>query len=104
MHRLRPRAAPGLVVHAPWRILRGRGTSHTEVTSVPAAHQLKDLIAWTRRAEWRDAMADALARHVALACADADLEIEDFRDVLDDADRGAVWGAAFEDLLASGLP
>jgi hypothetical protein len=76
----------------------------TEVTSVPAAHRLKDLIAWARRAEWRGAMADALARHVALACAEADLEIEDLWDTLDDPDQGAVWGAAFEDLLASGLP
>ena len=71
---------------------------------MPAAHRLKDLIAWARRAEWRGAMADALARHVALACAEADLEIEDLWDVLDDADQGAIWGAAFEDLLASDLP
>jgi hypothetical protein len=93
-----------LVARAPWRILRGQGTTPTEVTSVPAAHQLKDLIAWTRRPEWRDAMADTLARHVAQACAEADLEIEDLWDVLDDADQGAIWGAAFEDLLASDLP
>ena len=45
-----------------------------------------------------------LARHVALARADADLEVEDLWDVLDDPDQGAVWGAAFEDLLASDLP
>ena len=71
---------------------------------MPAAHQLKALIAWTRRAEWRDAMADTLARHVALACTEADLEIEDLWDILDDADQGAIWGAAFEDLLASDRP
>jgi hypothetical protein len=93
-----------LVARATWRILRGQGTTPTEVTSVPAAHQLKDLIAWTRRPEWRDAMADTLARHVAQACAEADLEIEDLWDILDDADQGAIWGAAFEDLLASNLP
>ena len=41
---------------------------------------------------------------VAQACAEADLEIEDLWDILDDADQGAIWGAAFEDLLASNLP
>ena len=49
-------------------------------------------------------MAKTLVRQVAKACAGADLEIEDLRDILDDADQGVIWGAAFEDLLASDLP
>jgi hypothetical protein len=49
-------------------------------------------------------MADTLARHVAQACAGADLEVEDLWDILDDPDQGAIWGAAFEDLLAPELP
>ncbi|MCI0753574.1 hypothetical protein [Teichococcus vastitatis] len=49
-------------------------------------------------------MADCLSRHVAQACASADLKIKDLWAVLDDADQGVIWGAAFEDLLASDLP
>lgn len=49
-------------------------------------------------------MAETLVRHVAKACAGADLEIEDLGDILDDADQGVIWGAAFEDLLALDLP
>jgi len=33
-------------------------------------------------------MADTLARHVAQACAGADLEVEDLWDILDDPDQG----------------
>ncbi|WP_052402972.1 hypothetical protein [Muricoccus aerilatus] len=71
---------------------------------MPVIHKLDGLIAWTRRAEWREVMAETLVRHVAKACAGADLEIEDLWDFLDDADQGVIWGAAFEDLLASDLP
>jgi hypothetical protein len=74
------------------------------VSGVLTVHTLDGLIAWTRRAEWRDAMADCLSRHVAQACASADLEMEDLWDVLGDAGQGAIWGAAFEDLVASDLP
>ncbi|MDB5369797.1 MAG: hypothetical protein JWP20_1355 [Roseomonas sp.] len=49
-------------------------------------------------------MADCLSRHVAQACASADLEMEDLWAILDDAGQGTIWGAAFEDLLASDLP
>jgi hypothetical protein len=71
---------------------------------VPVIHKLDGLIAWTRRAEWREAMAETLVRHVVQACGSADLEIEDLWDLLDDADQGVIWGAAFEDLLSSDLP
>ena len=71
---------------------------------MPIIHKLDGLIAWTRRPEWREVMAETLVRHVAKACAGADLEIEDLWDVLDDVAQGVIWGAAFEDLLASDLP
>jgi hypothetical protein len=38
-------------------------------------------------------MADTLARHVAQACAGADLEVEDLWDILDDPDQGGRSGA-----------
>ncbi|MBI0539232.1 hypothetical protein D9599_27250 [Roseomonas sp. KE2513] len=71
---------------------------------MPVTHKLDGLIAWTRRPEWREVMAEALVRHVAHACTGSDLEIEDLWDLLDDVDQGVIWGAAFEDLLASDLP
>ena len=71
---------------------------------MPVIHKLDGLIAWTRRPEWREVMAETLVRHVAHACTGADLEIEDLWDLLDDEDQGVIWGAAFEDLLASDLP
>ena len=71
---------------------------------MPVTHKLDGLIAWTRRPEWREVMAETLVRHDAPACTGADLEVEDLWDFLDDADQGVIWGAAFEDLLASDLP
>ncbi|HEY8610609.1 MAG TPA: hypothetical protein VIL69_04875 [Roseomonas sp.] len=71
---------------------------------MPVIHKLDGLIAWTRRAEWREDMAETLIRHVAQACAGADLEAEDLWNLLDNADQGVIWGAAFEDLLSSDLP
>ena len=58
-------------------MLRSTETTPTEGPSVPAAHKLDGLIAWTRRMEWRGAMTESLARHVAQACSDADLQVED---------------------------
>ncbi|MFC0386805.1 hypothetical protein [Muricoccus vinaceus] len=71
---------------------------------MPVIHKLDGLIAWTRCPEWREIMAETLLRHVAKACTGADLEIEELSDVLDDAAQWVIWGAAFEDLLASDLP
>lgn len=71
---------------------------------MPVIHKLDGLIAWTRRPEWREVMAETLVRHVDKACAGADLEVGDLSDILDDAAQGVIWGAAFEDLLASDLP
>ena len=71
---------------------------------MPVIHKLDGLIAWTRRAEWREVMGDTLIRHVTHACAGADLEVEDLWELLDDEDQGVIWGAAFEDLLATDLP
>lgn len=71
---------------------------------MPTIHKLNGLIAWTRREDWRDAMADALTRHTAPACADAGHDIEDVPEILGSHVNGTIWGAAFEDLVAADLP
>ena len=71
---------------------------------MPVIHKLDGLIAWIRRPEWREVMTETLLRHIDKACAGADLELEELWGVLDDAAQGVIWGAAFEDLLASDLP
>jgi len=71
---------------------------------MPTEHKLNGLIAWTRREDWRDAMADALTRHIASACADAGVDIEDVPEILGGHVNGSIWGAAFEDLVASDPP
>lgn len=71
---------------------------------MPATHKLDGLIAWTRREEWRGAMSDILARHVTQACAGAGLDVEDLPEIFGNDVDGAIWGAAFEDLVASDLP
>jgi hypothetical protein len=71
---------------------------------MPTVHKLDGLITWTRREDWRDAMAEALARHTASACADAGVDIEDVPEILGSPVNGTIWGAAFEDLVASDLP
>lgn len=70
---------------------------------MPIVHKLDGLIAWTRREDWRDAMAEALTRHTASACADAGVDIEDVSEILGGHVNGSIWGAAFEDLVASDL-
>jgi hypothetical protein len=71
---------------------------------VPKPHGISGLIAWSKREEWRGALAALLDRHSAHACAAAGAEMEDITDVLDDYAATVLWGAAFGDLLATDLP
>ena len=67
-------------------------------------HDISGLIAWPKRDEWRGALAELLDRHSAEACAAAGIEVQDIADVLGDHAATVLWGAAFEDLLATDLP
>ncbi len=71
---------------------------------MPTPHDISGLIAWSKREEWRGALAALLDRHSAQACAAVGVEVEDIVDVLGDDAATVLWGAAFEDLLATDLP
>ncbi len=65
---------------------------------------MSGLIAWARREEWRDALAERIERHAAKACAGAGVEVAAIEALLGEYGVSTVWGAAFEDLLATELP
>jgi hypothetical protein len=71
---------------------------------LPAPHDIAGLIAWTKRDEWRGALAALLECHCAEACAGAGIAPEEIEDVLGGYAASTLWGAAFEDLLATDLP
>jgi hypothetical protein len=87
--------APG----EPWRPSPSRGCR-----PLPAPHDIAGLIAWTKRDEWRGALAALLECHCAEACTGAGIAPEEIEDVLGDYAASTLWGAAFEDLLATDLP
>jgi hypothetical protein len=71
---------------------------------VAAPRNLDGLIAWTRREDWREPLAPCLDRHTAKACAAAGIDPAEIEDLLGTYAASTVWGAAFEDLLATDLP
>ena len=88
---------------------RRRAGNHRAATSrgfaaLPTPHDISGLIAWAKRDEWRGALAELLERHSTEACAGAGIAPEEIEDVLGDHAATVLWGAAFEDLLATDLP
>jgi hypothetical protein len=88
---------------------RRREGDHGAATSrgfaaLPTPHDISGLIAWAKRDEWRGALTELLDRHSAQACAAAGIAPEEIEDVLGDHAATVLWGAAFEDLLATDLP
>jgi hypothetical protein len=71
---------------------------------LPTPHDISGLIAWARRPEWRDALTASIERHCAKACAGAGIAPEDIGDTLGEYAASNLFGAAFEDLLATSLP
>lgn len=65
---------------------------------------MSGIIAWTRREEWREALAERIERHAAAACAAAGIDMSEIETVLGEHGASTVWGAAFEDLLARDTP
>ena len=54
---------------------------------------------WLRRDPWHDAFQDVLDRHLALACDQAEIEIDDLADLIGADMVSVLWGCAFEDFL-----
>ncbi len=75
-----------------------------EAAALPTPHDISGLIAWSKREEWRGALAALIERHCAGACAGAGIAAAEIEDVLGDHAATVLWGAAFEDLLATDLP
>lgn len=71
---------------------------------MPVPLDISGLIAWSRRAEWREAFDGLLDRHSAAACAAAGIALPDIARLLGEDAATVLWGAAFEDLLATDLP
>jgi hypothetical protein len=101
--RITPKAS-----HRPCRSRHGTGTfavgTPGKVDGVAAPHKLDGLIAWTRREEWREPLAHCLDRHTAKVCTAAGIDPAEIEDLLGAYAASTVWGAAFEDLLATDLP
>lgn len=75
-----------------------------EAVALPTPHDIAGLIAWAKREECRGTLAELLDRHSAQACAAADIERQEIADVLGDDAVTVLFGAAFEDLVATDLP
>jgi hypothetical protein len=68
-----------------------------------SADSLAGLRKWLRREEWRDAFNEMLDRHLAPACANAHVSIEELPELLGDHHSTVLWGCVFEDFLARKL-
>jgi hypothetical protein len=64
-------------------------------------HDISDLIACTRRDEWRDALATLIDRHATKACPGVVIDVADIDRTPGDYAASTLWGAAFEDLIAT---
>jgi hypothetical protein len=68
-----------------------------------SANSLSGLMKWLRRAEWQDAFDELLHRHLAPACAKADVAVDELPELIGDQHLTALWGCVFEDFLARNL-
>ena len=67
-------------------------------------HNIDGLMSWAGRDEWRAVLSEFVARHTTQACAAAGIDLPDLAEVIGDDYLTAIWGAAFEDLVATVLP
>jgi len=68
-----------------------------------SARSLEGLRKFLRRDDWRGVLDEMLDRHLAPACAHADVTLEELLDLVGDHHAGVLWGCVFEDLLAHDL-
>lgn len=79
-------------------------TAHPRDAPVALPHNVSRLIAWVGCGGWRDALGERTERHAAKVCVAACIQLADIEIVLGDYRVAALWGAAFEDLLATAGP
>ena len=68
-----------------------------------SAKSLAGVMKWLRRQEWRDAFNEVLDRHVAPACAKADVSLDELPNLIGDHHTTVLWGSVFEDFMARDL-
>jgi len=68
-----------------------------------SANSLAGLMKCLRREEWRDAFNEMLDRHLAPACAKANVSIDELPEVIGDHHTTVLWGCVFEDFLTRSL-
>jgi hypothetical protein len=66
-------------------------------------NSLSGLMKFLHRDEWRDAFNATLDRHLAAACAEADVSIDQLAEVIGGHHAGVLWGCVFEDFLTRSL-
>jgi hypothetical protein len=68
-----------------------------------SAHSLAGLMKFLRREQWREAFNEVLDRHLAPACAKADVAIDELPDLVGDHHTSVLWSCVFEDFLTRDL-
>jgi len=64
------------------------------------SHKLDGLVKWAQRPEWREAFMMSFALHLAKACEEADVEVDDVPEMIGEDAFAMLWGCSFEDLIA----
>ncbi len=75
-----------------------------ELGSLATLHTIDGLMSWAGREGWHAVLSDCVQRHTAKALAVAGIELAELAEVIRDDFIPAIWGAAFEDLVASVTP
>src|ERR1700759_4842626 len=79
--------------------LRYLSGQERDMTSKVPAHELRGLMAWARRVEWRPYLQAVIAEHVEAALEEFGLSGEQLDSTLGDLASSTLWGCAFEDFL-----
>ncbi len=75
-----------------------------DLAALATLHTIDGLMSWAGREEWRGVLADYVQRHTAQAFAAAGIDLHELAEVIGDDYFPAIWGAAFEDLVATVHP
>ncbi|WP_245484207.1 MULTISPECIES: hypothetical protein [unclassified Mesorhizobium] len=72
---------------------------HRHKTLLPTSHDLKGLMKFLARDEWRDPFEEIFDDHFGPVLEAGDMEFEDIAEILGDDWAMTLWGCAFEDFL-----